>query len=308
MRRQIAAFVDRYRDDGIRGALSETALYGIDRFVAHPVSDRLVSNRRQQQLSMCLRVGYWPRIESPRTLNEKIMHRKLYTDDERFVRVEDKWTARAYVRNHWNAEILPEVYHVTETPSTIPFDALPDEYVVKPSHLMGKVIFVDEDESPDESTIESRCRDWLDRTHGVSKGEYWYDEIDPRILIEERLRAEDGSTPIDYKFFVFHGTVEYVQTNLDRFDDHTKRFYDRDWNPCPFAHNRDLGPVIDRPERLETMIEIAERLGRPFEFIRVDLYQPSPDRVVFGELTVAPASGGGAFDPQEYDFVLGEQW
>jgi len=53
---------------------------------------------------------------------------------------------------------------------------------------------------------------------------------------------------------------------------------------------------------------VAEKLGADFDFIRVDLYQPNGECVVFGELTVAHGSGEERFTPQEYDFKLGELW
>jgi len=38
------------------------------------------------------------------------------------------------------------------------------------------------------------------------------------------------------------------------------------------------------------MVDIAETLCEVFDFIRVDLYELNEERVVFGEMTVGPAS------------------
>ena len=55
------------------------------------------------------------------------------------------------------------------------------------------------------------------------------------------------------------------------------------------------------------MLDVAERLAAPFDFVRVDLYALE-ERIVFGELTIYPASGHGEFDPPEYGRIIGDLW
>ena len=55
------------------------------------------------------------------------------------------------------------------------------------------------------------------------------------------------------------------------------------------------------------MIEVAERLGAGFDFVRVDLYD-LPDGPRFGELTFTPGAGLDPFHPPEYDQRLGDLW
>lgn len=43
-------------------------------------------------------LGYWPQIRNPRSFNEKINHRKFFTDKKEFTRVEDKYKVRDYVK------------------------------------------------------------------------------------------------------------------------------------------------------------------------------------------------------------------
>ena len=56
------------------------------------------------------------------------------------------------------------------------------------------------------------------------------------------------------------------------------------------------------------MIDVAETLGEGFEFVRVDLYQPNGEEIIFGEMTLAPTAGLIPFDPLEFDFILGYYW
>jgi hypothetical protein len=236
------------------------------------------------------------------------MYRKLFTDKDLFSTIEDKWNVREYVSERVGDDILKEVYHVTDDPGSIPFDSLPDEFVIKPTHTSGSVILVEENEQLDRESIKAQCREWLDTTYGSIKGEYWYEDVKPQILIEERLRGKDSDIPRDFKLFVFHGRVEYIEVDFDRHSNHTRRFYDRNWEPQDFTLRYPLGPELDKPNQLNEMIDIAETLGEDFEFIRVDLYRTSGRDIAFGELTITPESGGGRFVPRKYDFEFGSLW
>lgn len=279
--------------------------------IHNPVSPHLKSilgKHLHLKLFMFLRLGYWPQIKNPRTFNEKVAHRKLYSDNELFSVVEDKYRVREYVSKKVSEDVLPELYHATEDPETIPFDTLPEEYVIKPTHMAGPIEFVEKGDSVKRDEVVERATEWLDVTHNVMKEESWYWDITPRVIVEEYLREDDGEIPSDFKFFVFHGEVEYIQVDIDRYSDHKRRFYDRNWEPQEFKRGYPLAPVSSEPAQLDRMIEVAEKLGEEFDFIRVDLYELDGDRVVFGEMTVGPASGVGRLVPQKYDFEFGSLW
>lgn len=253
-------------------------------------------------------LGYWPKIDTPRTFNEKITHRKIYSDKDLFCKIEDKWAVREYVSEKVGKKILPEVYYVTDQPDTIPFNTLPEEFVIKPTHLSGPVLIIDGDEYLTNREIRKQCKDWLSRTHGVAGDEYWYSGIEPQIMVEELLHDSEHGAPLDFKFFVFHGKVEYIQVDFGRFSEHTRRFYNREWDPQDFTLKYPLGPNISKPNNLNEMIEIAEKLGNEFNFIRVDLYSLDGEQIVFGEMTVAHGSGEERFVPRCYDFKFGSLW
>ena len=54
-------------------------------------------------------------------------------------------------------------------------------------------------------------------------------------------------------------------------------------------------------------IKISEELSTEYDMLRVDLYI-SDDEIYFGELTNTPDNGYGKFQPQSFDFELGEKW
>ena len=309
---KVARLREIYTSKGLSTVLGRIFAFILVDTPLSPYLKNILGELLHQKLWIAGKVGYWPHIRNPRAFNEKLLYRKLFTDNSIFAEVEDKYRVREFVTDKVGDDVLPDLYYVTENPQTIPFDELPLNYVIKPTHLSDStVILVDEEDEPDHNEIIRRCRSWLDRTHGEVRGEYWYKDINPQIIVEERLTDETHDIPLDYKFWVFHGEVKSVHVTKHRHstvEETTRTIYDRDWNAMDVEFIYKKGEPIARPDQLDKMVQIAETLGEDFDHIRVDLYAPNDDRVVFGEMTVAESSGASPFVPREYDFELGSYW
>ena len=80
-----------------------------------------------------------------------------------------------------------------------------------------------------------------------------------------------------------------------------------DWNFLPFTNDDpNSGVLIPRPAHFEEMKEIASKLSKGYPHVRVDLYNIN-GKIYFGELTFFSASGLDPFDPEEWDYILGEK-
>ena len=77
--------------------------------------------------------GVFPRIIRPVTFSEKVLHRNLFDRRTMLTEVADKASVRSYVEQRLGPQILPKLYYLTSRPDTIPFDELPDRFVVKPT-------------------------------------------------------------------------------------------------------------------------------------------------------------------------------
>ena len=55
------------------------------------------------------------------------------------------------------------------------------------------------------------------------------------------------------------------------------------------------------------MLNVAAKLSEDFPFSRIDLYSVA-GKVYFGEITFYPWSGYMEFEPDEFDFTLGEKF
>ena len=130
----------------------------------------------------------------------------------------------------------------------------------------------------------------------------------PRRAVVERFIGERGRPPSDYKFFVFHGKVGMVVVDQDRFSGHTSTLLTPDWRELAVTGRFDSAAVLpQRPPGYAEMLEVAQKLGTDFEFVRVDLYDVD-GRVYFGELTHNPGGGLVRLQPREFDRALGELW
>ncbi len=265
-----------------------------------------------EQITMAVQLGYWPNLKNPRSLSEKLTHRKLFAMPPLASLTADKWRVREYVRERVGEEILTKVYWVGNNPEQIPFDTLPDEFVVKANHGSGWNIFVRDKKSIDRKAIVQQCQRWLvNRLSNALTYETHLDNVKPLIIVEEYLKDRDYIVPIDYKFYCFHGRVHYVQIVTGRYSPMgvQKALYNREW-----VHQKDAGSKewlnpdpIPPPKKLPEMIDIAERLSQGIDFVRVDLYCINNNRIVFGEMTWTQY-GGRFSGSREYDFLLGELW
>ena len=252
--------------------------------------------------------GAYPNILRPRSFSEKIQYRKLFDRRPILVQFADKFAVRDYVRQRLGDEVLPRLYHVTEDPLDIPLDTLPDRFVVKPTHGCGWISIVRDKAALDTAELSRVCAGWLRENYFYRAGEWIYKRITPRILFEELLDDGAGEIPSDYKFFVFSGRTQMISVDIDRYGDHRRNMYDRDWNKLACGFQRATSDlVLPPPERLTDMLRCAEALGAGFDFLRIDLYCIG-NRIVFGEITATPASGLEPFWPGGIDRKFGALW
>ncbi len=256
-------------------------------------------------------VGVFPNLLRPTTFNEKLLHRMLFDRRPLWTRLQDKYSAREYVKARIGEEVLPRLFWVTEDPADIPFDDLPRKFVVKPSHASGWVVLVPDRAEMNRRDLIETCRAWLRENYYYHYREWHYKNIVPRIMVEEYISDGTGPVPTDYKLHVFGGRVEVVSVMHGRFQDMRSDLYLRPPDATRRLRNlrglnnaeQDLNP----PRHLATMIEYAEALGRGLDYVRVDLYD-TPDKVYFGELTPTPSAGTEPFEPRDLDRLLGRLW
>ena len=275
------------------------------------ISYKCIPKRLYLKLRFYLSYGKCLNLKDPQTLNEKFQWLKLYGYKPIHTTISDKYLARAYVAEKAGAKYLVPLIGVYDHFDEINFDELPDKYILKVNHGSGQNIIIQGVENVNKEFIKKKCNLWLKQSHYHATKEPQYKNIIPKILIEKLLIDERGSLPLDYKMHCINGRVEFIQVDIDRFDNHKRNFYSTDWILLPFTwcpNNSGWinGRPIERPVNLDNMIWIAELLASDFPYLRVDLYSIN-EIIYFGELTLHHGSGWEIFDPLEYDRIYGSK-
>jgi hypothetical protein len=174
--------------------------------------------------------------------------------------------------------------------------------VMKPAHSNGGVVFLD-----------NARLDWGEYLRQARKPffpiarERQYDRLEPNLIIEEVLLADEGGVPEDYKLFCFGGTPLLCQIDYDRFTEHKRQLYLLPgWQPLNVGYSFPVGKrSFLRPATMGKALEIASALAAPFAFVRIDLYLMA-NEVYFGEFTFTPDAGTGSFSNPAFNLALGD--
>lgn len=270
---------------------------------------RILGDVLYERLMMWYKLGYWPHLMHPRSFNEKISYTKLFNTPANAVILADKWAVREHIAARIGPRYLNKVYFVSDNPDLIPFESLPEKFVIRITHSSNSTILVHHKSTENLEELRQRCRAKLKEPFGTFTNEPWYTRIRPQVMIEELLEDPRYGIPQDYKFYVFNGRVEIVLVQTERFRNDSARYYTRDWQPLDFTRGYPLSPVLPPPANLGDMISLAETLSDNLDFVRVDFYSINHDSEIrFGEITFAPSAGWGPFSPRSADFDLGSLW
>jgi hypothetical protein len=233
----------------------------------------------------------------------------LFDRRKMLTQLADKAAMRTYVESRLGPQVLPTLYYLTDRPETIPFDKLPEEFVVKPNHGSGWVQIVRGKGSLDRTALIETCAGWLKQSYYEETREWPYKHIEPRIIVEQFIDDGKADTHCEYKFYVFDGVVQFIHVDVDIFTN------PRQWGLTPAWETikagmkfEDVNGQLPPPLHLKEMLAAAEALGRGgVDFIRVDLYD-TPSCLYVGELTTTPNGGMRSFHAPGYDLHFGSHW
>ena len=267
-----------------------------------------------------LRFGRLPNFRHPQDLNEKILYLKLFTDTSQWTRLADKCKVRDYVKECGLESMLVPSYGAWERVEDIPFDDLPQKFILKANNGDGKGTNTKIDKAKmneqDWQDLRKRLQGWLNAKHiGALSGEPQYRGIKPMILAEELLPCNEGETSlVDYKLWCFNGEPYSFFICSERQADGyhaTVDCYDLEWNRYPenmlaSPHMTVATKALPRPSCLEEMIKAARILSKPFPELRLDMYVVG-DKAYFGEMTFTSLGGMMDFYTPEYLLEMGKQ-
>jgi hypothetical protein len=254
-----------------------------------------------------VRTGRFLHLKDMTYFTMKVQWLKLHGHLERFAPFADKYTVREYVERTIGSQYLVPLIGVWDSFDDIPFDELPDRFVLKVSNGCEYNIICKDKSAIDKDTLKTKIQAWQREDYYRLEREAQYKPARPRILCEQYLEDESGGLR-DYKFHCSKGKVYYVQIDADRFGDHKEDMRDVRWRklPCRPSHGLlELGASLPRPKNFDEMLRVVTKLAAPFPYVRVDLYT-AQDKIYFGELTFTPGSGTVILAPEEWEVKFGD--
>ncbi len=277
--------------------------------------------------------GRYPDLDRPFLFTEKVLARKLFEEGPIFFRLSDKLLARDFVAERAGGQYLPMLLGVHRHFDEIDFARLPERFVIKTNHGSRFVLVVDGSRPFDKAGARRLVQRWMKTNYYDGSREKFYRFVARKIMVEELLTEHSGAPAVDYRFFVYDGTPRFFYTSyrpqasgaearlLAESDGRMLAFFDRECRRIPVRQvlpgmpptPREYFESLDRrwpfpiPANIDEMFDVAGKMGRGFDFVRIDMYNPG-GRILFGEITTIPGGGLIRFDPPAYDRLFGEPW
>lgn len=244
------------------------------------------------------------------SFTQKIRYRmRNELDDPKWAQYVDKLSFKEYAESKGIAS--PRTIAILES---FNIDDIPDSCVIKMNNGSSRNIIIKDGNiiggfgkggtvASQKKEITETIFEWQKPYNPVWEPHYKY--VQPTLFLEELMYP----VPEDYKFFVFHGKVRIIQLDSSRFSSHCRLYYDRNWNDTG-CRDKDHVPCTDvfpKPDNLEELIEAAEKLAPPIDFVRVDLYSIAGN-IFAGELTFSPGAGSEDIQPEACDKMFSSWW
>ena len=254
------------------------------------------------------KVGTEPDFKNPKTFNEKLNWLKLHDRNPLYGLLADKYEVKQYVADRIGAQYVIPTLGVWDRFDEIPFDSLPDAFVLKCTHDSGGLVICRDKNSLNRETARAKIEKSLVNNYYYLGREWCYKDIKPRIIAEQYMEDPVTKELRDYKFFCFDGVVKalFIATDRQSKSSTTFDFFDADFNHLDVRQGHPNAKVVpEKPKCFDEMMRLSQVLSEGFPHVRVDFYEVD-GKVYFGELTFYHFDGLMPFDPPEWDLTFGK--
>ena len=221
----------------------------------------------------------------------------------------DKYEAKKIVAETIGDEHIIPTIGVWESFDDIDFTSLPDQFVLKCTHDSGGLVICTNKDQFDAETARKKINKSLLTNYYLHDREWPYKNVKRRIIAEEYIEDKNSKHGLhDYKMFIFNGEFKafYVTSDRGSKTGTCIDIFDKNCNRLPFKWGYpNSNYEFKKPKNWETMIELAERLGKGYPHVRVDFYNLN-GKIMFGEMTFFTWGGLVPFEPEEWDYKFGE--
>lgn len=242
-------------------------------------------------------------LSHPHDLNEKIRWMMFFTDTSLWTTLADKYAVREYVKERIGEKYLVHLLGKWDLADDIDFNSLPDKFVMKPNNGSYDTVIVTDKSKANLNDIKEKMNRSQTHKFGYENAEPHYLRIKPCIIAEQLLDTNAPEGLVDYKIWCLDGKPYCIFVCVGRNPEtHHAEFmvYDLDWNRKPeflsdTFRNESSCP---KPDELDEMLSIAEKLAKGHPQARVDLYNID-GKIYFGEMTMSSNFGMMPYFTQE---------
>lgn len=255
-----------------------------------------------------LETGNRLNVSNPQRYNEKLIWLKLYYRDPMWTIMVDKYSVKQLVSERVGSEYVVPVLGRWNRAEEIEWDKLPNRFVLKTNHDSGNngVFIIKEKSKIGREKLVRKINASLLRDTSVSGREWPYRDVKRCVFAEQYLEDTTGELR-DYKFFCFDGEVKYLFIATERQSGGEVKFdyFDADFNHLDLVQKHPMsGKNIEKPAMYDQMKEIAAKLSKGLQEVRIDLYEVD-GRIYFGEYTFFHHDAVVSFHPDKWDFIWG---
>lgn len=250
----------------------------------------------------------FPDFKSPKTFNEKLQWLKINNHNPIYTDMVDKLKVKELVAHKVGEKHVITTIGVWDNPEEIDWESLPNRFVLKTTQgggNVGVVVCKDKNRFDKENAIKQLKKGLALNLYKKSR-EWPYKNVKPKVFAEEYMEDEYGELR-DYKFFCFDGKVKmlFVATDRQKRKEPFFNFFDENYCPLQLKQGHPVNPNIpEKPVGFEHMVKLAEKLSEDLPHVRIDLYIIN-GKVYFGEYTFYHFGGVVPFEPEEWDFKIG---
>lgn len=241
----------------------------------------------------------------------KITMGKLTKDFAPFV---DKLEAKKIVKGICGDAItIPKVIRQLNGPDDISEKDINSNIMIKGAHGCDFNINIKPNTKYDVQEIKKKLHSFNRPFNSVHEKQYSY--LKPRFFIEEKVddkiygRTGDA---VCYLLNCIHG-VPYSFSIREKHTDRKRNFiFNKDKSLAPITElsnvkisNVKLSDIGEK--NIQKMYDLASKLSKPFEFVRIDFYVGKNNEIYFSEYTFSCAAGQQRY-PIDVETKLGKLW
>ena len=254
-------------------------------------------------------LGYRLDLQNPKTFNEKIQWIKLKDKNPLYTLCADKYKVRDFVKARIGSVYLIKLIAVYNSPNEISLAELPDKFALKLNTGSSCNLICMNKSLLNEESVKKKFKKWMNNNSFYKRyKEFHYKNIEKKIICEELLENSNGQPLFDYKFYCFNGEPYIIMVEMGEAFNMHRNIYNLDWTRhSGYITNEQDSFDVNKPEKLDEMIDLARKLAKGFKEVRVDFYYVNK-QIYFGELTFTPAAGFSTFSSYEFDLELGEMF